>query len=161
MIEDGVKISELTQTTTITDDDLIPIVQSNETKSITKENFQIGLKPVTLYENSEGSNATITLSDDVNNYEYIEIFYRSNDSYLSSKKIIAGNYYTELVAYQPNRSGDTEMYMKFRVISINNNTISTRQDSGGYFIKESVLTASGYQQFANNYIYITRVLGYK
>lgn len=34
MIEDGIKISELTATSTINDEDLIPIVQEEETKSI-------------------------------------------------------------------------------------------------------------------------------
>jgi len=36
MIEDGVKISELTEASTINDSDLIPIVQSDETKQISK-----------------------------------------------------------------------------------------------------------------------------
>lgn len=36
-MEDGLKISELTTTTTINDSDLIPIVQNDETKSITKQ----------------------------------------------------------------------------------------------------------------------------
>lgn len=34
MIEDGIKISELNTTTTYNDEDIIPIVQNNETKSI-------------------------------------------------------------------------------------------------------------------------------
>lgn len=38
-MEDGVKISELTQASTINDSDLIPIVQNNETKSITKQDL--------------------------------------------------------------------------------------------------------------------------
>ena len=38
-MEDGVKISELTTTTTINNSDLIPIVQNNETKSITKQDL--------------------------------------------------------------------------------------------------------------------------
>lgn len=38
-MEDGLKISELTQASTINDSDLIPIVQSDETKSITKEDL--------------------------------------------------------------------------------------------------------------------------
>lgn len=36
MIEDGIKISELTTTSTINNEDLIPIVQGEETKSITR-----------------------------------------------------------------------------------------------------------------------------
>lgn len=119
------------------------------------------LYPVVLYNNPSGSNGTITLSDNVTNYSFIEIYYKSNDDYVDSKKLVGANCNACLVAYQPNRSGDNEAYIKFRVITINDNTISTRQNSGGYFIKEIVLTTDGYQQFANNYIYITRVLGYK
>lgn len=43
-MEDGLKISELTQATTINDSDLIPIVQNNETKSITKEDLMADTK---------------------------------------------------------------------------------------------------------------------
>lgn len=39
MIEDGIKISELNTTTSVNDEDLIPIVQSEETKSITISDF--------------------------------------------------------------------------------------------------------------------------
>lgn len=39
MIEDGIKISELTTTSTINNEDLIPIVQDDETKSITYEDL--------------------------------------------------------------------------------------------------------------------------
>lgn len=38
-MEDGVKISELNLATTINNSDLIPIVQNNETKSITKQDL--------------------------------------------------------------------------------------------------------------------------
>ena len=119
------------------------------------------LYPVVLYNNPTGSNSTITLSDNVTNYSFIEIYYKSNDDYVDSKKLVGANGNTSLVAYQPNRSGDPEAYIKFRVISINNNTISTRQDSGGYYIKELSLSTNGISQYANNFIYITKVLGYK
>lgn len=39
MIEDGIKISELNTTSTINNEDLIPIVQNNETKSISFGNI--------------------------------------------------------------------------------------------------------------------------
>lgn len=38
-MEDGVKISELTQASTINDSDLIPIVQNDETKNIAKQDL--------------------------------------------------------------------------------------------------------------------------
>ena len=155
------KITALNETTTINDENLIPLIQGNETKAITKENFQIGLKPVVLYDNSTGSNGTITLNDSVTNYSYIEIYYRSNDGYLSSKKVIAGNNYVDLVAFQPLKTANVVTYAKLRVVSINNNTISTRQEDGDFFAKEILVSDTGYQQTATNNIFITRVLGYK
>ena len=43
-MEDGLKISELTQASTINDSDLIPIVQNDETKNITKQNLVADIK---------------------------------------------------------------------------------------------------------------------
>lgn len=128
----------------------------NEIKQVVNE-----FNPVVLYNNSTGSNSTITLSDNVNNYSYIEIFYKSNDDYVGSKKIIAENSYADLIAYQPQTINENAFYIKTRIVSINNNTISTRQGSNGYYAKEVILSTNGYQQNGNNYIYITRVLGYK
>ena len=119
------------------------------------------LKPVVLYNNPSGSNSTIELSDSVTNYSFIEIYYHSNDDYEGYKKLIAQNGNTVLYEFQPQTNNEDALYLKLRVITINGNTISTRQGSTGYYIKEVFFSTNGYQQYANNYIYITKVLGYK
>lgn len=119
------------------------------------------MEPTVLYNNPSGSNSTISLSDSVTNYSFIEIYYKSNDDYVSSKKLIAQNGNTVLYEFQPQTSNEDALYLKLRVITINGNTISTRQGSNGYYIKEVFFSTNGYQQYANNYIYITKVLGYK
>lgn len=56
MIEDGIKISELTPVITATDSDLIPIVQSGATSSITKGDLFDGVE--TKIENSSNYSTT-------------------------------------------------------------------------------------------------------
>ena len=118
------------------------------------------LKPKILYNNSEGSNGTITLSDDINNYNYIEIYYKSNDNYYGYKKVIAQNCEVDLVSFQPNMSNTTDYYMKMRCITINNNSISTKVDNNIGYYKEINHTISGQTTFGNNSMYITKVIGY-
>ena len=109
-------------------------------------------KPTTLYNNSSGSNGTITLSDNVSNYEYIEIYYRNGDGYIDYKKIYSPNgkicglnlsYYNTGIGHYQNWSG---------TVNISDTTITHTKD---YYTSNST-TAT-----AINYIYITRVLGYK
>ena len=45
------------------------------------------MKGYELYSNSNGNQGTITLSDSVNNYSYIEIFYRQDSLQYKSVKI--------------------------------------------------------------------------
>ena len=47
------------------------------------------LIPTTLYDNPSGSNGTITLSDNITNYSYVEIYFRTNDGagFRGSQKI--------------------------------------------------------------------------
>lgn len=45
------------------------------------------MKPTVLYSNSSGSGGNITLSDDIDNYDYIEILYKRNEGQASSTKL--------------------------------------------------------------------------
>lgn len=112
---------------------------------------------VVLYDNPSGSNETITLSDSLANYTYLEIFYRNNDGYLESKKIYKPNgKYTTLMAFTG--MTNSAIYSKFRVIKMNDKTIST--ESTRY--REFLLADSGIGSWKQgNYIFITRVVGYK
>lgn len=63
MIEDGIKISELTTTNTINDEDLIPIVQEEETKSATIGQI--------LYSNKIYCKATVTTEQTASTNYYV------------------------------------------------------------------------------------------
>ena len=115
------------------------------------------MKETVLYDNQSGSNGTITLSDSVENYTYLEIYYRPNDtsSYQGFTKVYSpNNKYCSLEYSLVTLSGD-ELYTKYRNIYIRNNTI-TSQDQRYAEVRETRSTVT-----SNNYIYITRVVGYK
>ena len=120
-------------------------------------NIENYLKGIVLYDNSSGNNGTLTLSDNLSNYQYIELFYRNNDGYLGSAKVYKPNgKYTTLMSFTG--MTNSAVYVKFRVIKMNENTIST--DSTRY--REFLLADSGIGSWQQtNYIYLTKVIGYK
>lgn len=114
------------------------------------------LIPTTLYNNSSGSNGTITLSDNSANYSYLEIYFYTNDGWQYKgyqKCMLEGSNatYHTLIATWSDTSG--RCYLKTKLISISGTSISTV----GY----SEVNLSGGGATASNNIYIRRVLGYK
>lgn len=112
---------------------------------------------VVLYNNSAGSNGTISLSDNVVNYNSIKIFYYYNHWYgkiTGSREIDISisnltNIGAELQYYDTGN-----LYFSNKLISINGTTINTIQQCGG---------AIGPGSIANNdntLMYITKVVGY-
>lgn len=140
---------------TIPDVNKVTADDMNEIKNVVND-----FNPVVLYNNPSGSNGSITLSDSVANYSYIDIFYKSNDDYIGSKRIPAMNCSTELLAYQSNASSEDAFYIKVRVVSISGTSITTRGQSNNYY-KEVLLSSNGVNIYPNNYIYIIKVVGYK
>lgn len=112
---------------------------------------------IVLYTNDTGSNGTITLDDDLSNYKYIEIFYKNNDGYVESKKVyMPNNKFTTLVSFTGMNA--SSVYVKFRVISMKDKTISTAENRARQFL----LADSGIGSWVvENDIFILRVLGYK
>ena len=112
-------------------------------------------KPTSLYDNSSGSNGTITLSETSANFSYIEIHGRSNDSVYFSQRV-----------YNPNGKNVTlnmtfttesaAAYLKNRLISISGTSIT----SYGTRYSETKFTNEVSTSTANN-MYITKVVGYK
>lgn len=118
--------------------------------------------PVVLYNNQNGTqDASITLSDNIENYEYIEIYYRSSWVYGSQK--IYTNRSNNSKAFPLNiiyGSGTADITFMVNVYNIANNKI-TIADSGnrgmnGYISNNNVVSLS-----KSNQIYILRVVGYK
>ena len=58
----------------------------NTTDKTSVVNAINSLVPVVLYENEAGTNGDITLNDSVENYTFIEVFYRNNDNFYTSRK---------------------------------------------------------------------------
>lgn len=108
------------------------------------------LTPVVLFDGDE--NGTITLSDSVNNYEYIEIFFRQNQYtaiYNSVKIYHPWNVQADLTAIQAENGGSG---IASAYVVINDKTIR----KAGY----NIYWTNGGNTHTDA-IYITRVLGYK
>lgn len=107
-----------------------------------------------LYENNNGSNETITLNDSASNYKFIEIFYKSNDSAYSSVRVDTPN--GKRVSLQAFWSVDNYCYGKIKQVSIDNNKINNLAAQQLVIVSGASPTIS-----LSNYIYITKVIGYK
>lgn len=109
-----------------------------------------------LYENENGTNSSITLSDDISNYKYIEIFYRSNDSDLKSTKIFNNNSSNVYIDLTINHFvTNTILYIK----TTNVNIIDKNLTITGY--GQLNLDTQGIGHTNSNNIFITKIVGYK
>ena len=110
-----------------------------------------------LYDNSSGSNGTITLSDSVANYDSIEIFFRNNDMNYDSIKILnAHDKGATLCCHTATINGTS--YHKEKSVYIGGTNISLRATNS---FNEYVVSTGGLTGFNNvDLIYITKVIGY-
>ena len=109
-----------------------------------------------LYENESGTNSSITLSDDISNYKYIEIFYRSNDRDLKSTRAYNNNASSIYVDLTVNHFvTNTTLYIKVTNVRIINKNLTIT----GYG-ELNINTARVEHQNVNQ-IFITKVVGYK
>lgn len=107
-----------------------------------------------LYENNNGSNETIILNDSASNYKFIEIFYQSNDAACSSVKIVNPN--GKRVSLQAFWSVDNYCYGKIKQVLIDNNKINNLA------FQQLVIPSGASPTISlSNFIYITKVIGYK
>ena len=107
-----------------------------------------------LYENNNGSNETITLNDSASNYKFIEIFYKSNDNAYSSVRVDTPN--GKQVSLQAFWSVDNYCYGKIKQVLIDNNKINN-------LAFQQLVIPNGVSPTISlsNFIYITKVIGYK
>lgn len=115
---------------------------------------------IVLYENEEGSNETIELSDDAANYLYMDIYFKDQNSIPNHGFVRVykpNGKYTFLHVISLAASGGGH-YLKTRTVEIKDNqivTVGTRY--GQAYLKASTSPTVAQE----NYIYITRVVGYK
>ena len=117
---------------------------------------KIQLEGEVLYENSSGTAGTVTLSKTSYNYNYLEIFYKTNDGFYSSTKIENPNGKdVVLVSSMPiNDSGNC--YFKSTQYSINRTKITPEKYSEVAFYAKGDLNVDD----SENRISIVKVLGY-
>lgn len=108
-----------------------------------------------LYNNSSGSNGTITLNDSAINYNHLQIFYRSNDYWYSSVDVYAPN--GKLVCLSVNYTdGSKYFYAKAKECSISGASLTNTSKTGETRIGNGGATTYS----ASNNIYIYLVLGW-
>ena len=113
---------------------------------------------VNLYNNTDGTNGTVTLSETSANFSYIDIYFRSNDgtNYVSSTRIYSPNGKYTYLNFTFNGGNDTTIYHKFARAYVNGTSITldrAKQHSYSNGSTAAVTTA--------NNIYIVRVDGYR
>ena len=145
----NIKISELNEATSVNNEDLLMVVQNNENKKVPAQL----LKPYFLY-NGNASSTSITLSDSVANYRFIEIFFQSENIY-GSKKVYAPN--GKRVFLNVDVLFADANYFKNSKWLITGSSINLEAGNG------YTINANGLQDFddATNNVYITTVVGYK
>lgn len=106
-----------------------------------------------LYNSASGTAGTVTLSDSVENYTYLEIFYRSSgDNACSSVKVFSPN--GKLVHLGTIHYIADYDYAKFALVSVSGSMITFSQNY------QITLKNNGSVYSAENAIFITRVVGY-
>lgn len=113
----------------------------------------VSLSGNVLYNSANGTAETVTLSDNAENYTYIEIFYRSSgDNACGSVKVFSPN--GKLVHLGTIHYIADNDYAKFALVSVSESMITFSQNY------QITLKSNGSTYSAENAIYITRVVGY-
>lgn len=113
----------------------------------------------TLYNNASGSNGTIALSESVANFAMIEIYYKSNDGENCSVKVADPNgKVVNMAVTHPEGSSNGAVYWKSRNVVVSGASIAsdgTRYTQLGMWNGNNVIGS------LVNYVYITKVIGYR
>ena len=119
--------------------------------------------PYVLYDNWDNTvdNASITLNDSLTNYRVIDIIFKDNDGIVNSATVYNPNGKFVSLSIQHANIGDSELYIKGKTVSCDNNTISTRQSTTYVQNFQASLNGSSTSYKKGNYIAIVAVIGYK
>ena len=154
-----IKISELVEGENVKDEDLIMIVQNKVNKKITKKVFLSELiekiQGTVLYENEEGTKDSFTLSEDSNNYKYIEIIYKVAELYKSTK--VKCGTEKQILLDGINFTNDT-MYLYTTMVNLSGKSLNVSR-----YETFSIKNSASWQPYASpaNNVSITQVIGYK
>ena len=115
------------------------------------------LNEVVLYNDDNGTNGNVTLSESAGNFRCLEIYYKVSNNHNSTKIYNANGKETHLTVNENWISGSNR-YLNIRTknISINGNTITSNRNDWTQILNNNVNAHN-----SNNDIYITRVVGYR
>lgn len=119
--------------------------------------------PYVLYDNWNNTvdNASITLNDSLANYQVIDIIFKDNDGIVNSATVYNPNGKFVSLSIQHANVGDSDLYIKGKTVSCNNNTISTRMSTTYVQNFQASISGSSTTYRKGNYIAIVAVIGYK
>lgn len=106
-----------------------------------------------LFNDENGSNQSIVLSNSANNYPRIKIFFKTNDGYTYSTEIMQPYGTTTLQGDNP--FNNTDYYIKVSKINISGDSITFSNHL------EANINNNGASTYDRNNIFITRVEGWK
>ena len=140
---DSSTIGTLSNLTTTTKTDVVSAINEVNTR---------GISVTTLYSSSEGTQSSIVLSSSAANYEYIEIFFKSNDADLSSRKVYSPDgKQVELSATLYNSSG---FYIKTAWLLISGTNVTWVTYGFARLRDNNEVSVTN-----TNNLYVTRIVG--
>ena len=154
------KISELIEIVELNNNDLMPVVDTtNEaTKKISIENLRKNIAGKALYSDENGSNTTITLSENANTFDLIEIVYyietESGRKIYNNSKGIPQKPIDLCINYIA-----TSTIIQYAFKEVTASSTSLTFGYGGYVN----FTSSGFRNanLSSSSVYVTKVIGYK
>lgn len=147
-----IKVSEMAEATQVNDDDLLMIVQNDVSKKAKASKIR---KQITLF---EGESSDVTLTDDVSNYDYIEIFGKGlTESYTSVKVFEPNNKKVCLITVSKTNNNMTHYLAVYSVV--NNKITLVKQGHYNLGVGNNIMDA-GIATTGTDVV-ITKVLGIK
>ena len=119
---------------------------------------------VELYNNASGTNGTVALSDNVDNYNYIEIYYsNAGKTKSSSTKLMKGFYSTTLKVINISKTTTAQNTQEYyKDIAISGTSITTTLNRSVYITSDVAdYSTATITQGSDNLVYIYKVIGYK
>lgn len=114
---------------------------------------EIQAKPISLYNNSSGTTGTVTLSQSVANFTYIEVYYKDDWNYSGMTKVYSANGKTALLTATRIASNNSA-FIKSRNVKLNGTQITTEYNGNWSSWDNSTSDTK-------TYISIYKVNGYK
>lgn len=141
----------------IGDNDYQGVYYNGWSNGVRGEWKKLGWDPVSLYDNTSGSNGPIELSQSAAKFSYIEIFYKSTYEHFSSVKIYSPNGRTALLSNFHVFPESGTVVGQSRAVTISGKSIATAGGNESYGHWWSFNNAIYYE----NKIYIYKVIGHR